>query len=89
MFNNWLEFYLYFCTITAIFSLYKLYIPCWKQIKKENDVAAKKIKTRPVLTGVVFSMAAFILAPIFLILTFSENHGSDFVKGFVKGNLGK
>jgi hypothetical protein len=89
MFNNWLEFYLYFCTITAIFSLYKLYIPCWRQIKKENDTAAKKIKTRPITTGIVFSLAAFVLAPAFLILALSEDHGQNFVKGFVKGNLGK
>lgn len=89
MFNDWLEFYLYFCTITTIFSLYKLYIPCWKQIEKENDSAAKRIKTRPVFTGIVFSLAAFVLAPLFLIITFSESHGKEFVKGFVKGNLGK
>jgi len=89
MFSSWIEFYLYFCTITAIFSLYKLYIPCWKQIKKENDIPAKKIKTRPIFTGIVFSVFAFILAPAFLFLTLFDKHGDEFVKGFVKGQLGK
>jgi hypothetical protein len=89
MFNSWLELYLYFCTITAIFSIYKLYLPCWNQIKKENDQAAKKIRRRPILTGIVFSAAAFVLAPMFLIIVLFDNHADDFIKGFVKGNLGK
>jgi hypothetical protein len=89
MFNSWLEFYVYFSVITAIVSLYKLYIPCWKQIKKENDAAAKKIRTRPVITGIVFSIAAFVLAPMFFVLVMFDDHADRFVKGFVKGNLGK
>jgi hypothetical protein len=86
--SNWIEFYLYFCTITAIFSLYKLYIPCWKQIKKETDKEAKRIQSRPIITGIVFSLTAFTLAPLFFVLTIMDLHTENFIKGFVKGRLG-
>ena len=89
MLNNWWNCYLLFCSITAIFCLYKLYIPCWKEIKVENDKAAKRIQKSPVITGVVFSVAAFVLAPIFLIISFNETYSKKFIKGFVKGNLGR
>ena len=88
MFNSWLEYYLIFCTVTAIFSLYKLYIPCWNDIKKENDLAAQKIKQRPILTGIIFSIFAFVFAPMFFFLTMDDKHRDGFVKGFVKGTLG-
>lgn len=89
MFNSWITFYIWFCTVTSIFSLFKLYIPCWEQIKKENDKAARKIKTRPVLTGIIFSIFAFIFAPIFLVIGLFEDKSQELIKAFVKGNLGK
>lgn len=89
MTTDWFELYMYFCTITAIFSLYKLYIPCWKQIKKETDRAANVVKSRPIITGIVFSISAFVFAPMFLVLVLFDEHSDTFIKGFVKGNLGK
>lgn len=89
MLNSWLELYLYFCTITTIFSLYKLYLPCWKQIQKETDLAAQKIKKRPVLTLLIFTLTVFALSPLFFMFTILNVSSDAFIKGFVKGSLGK
>lgn len=84
-YSGW-ELYLLFCIINTIYCYFKLYVPCWSQIKKQPDEKAKRIAKRPITSLLVFGGFTLLMAPVFFIIALSNFQSEKFVLGFVHGS---
>lgn len=82
-------FYLYiiFSLSAAILSWYKLYLPTFLQVKKENPESFF-IKHR--ITGsILWMLITTIFAPLFLFVLLAKDGEKSFITGFSQGILSK
>ena len=84
MFNSIWEFLALFGLVTAIFSMYKLFIPSLKVINGMTDEAATKLKNKRYFAGFLFFIVAFFASPIMFIVLMSDEASDAFIVGFTE-----
>jgi len=70
---------------TGLFSVYNIYWPVLKLIKLSED-EDHAFLTSPIVSIVIFILAATILAPLFLSSIVSMNARDEFIQGFYEGS---